>query len=152
LDLATSTGVKTALAVRLDEIPDLGVGLGLPSAAMEHAIVADLKLKVVDPFCRSDAGAELVRGDRLAGPADIVALALDRHQRGALDGRRFDRLSSHPETSARQIMAMKHPLDGVQVEIRRQIHDRAVFLVEGASGSGTIAGAGGPILEKAPWG
>src|SRR6266436_10283089 len=81
------------LAVRPDELADLGVGLGLPSAAMEHAKMTDLKLEEVALFRRNDAAAEPVRGNGLAGPADIVALALDRHQRGALDGRRFDRLA-----------------------------------------------------------
>src|ERR1700736_2099570 len=55
------------LALRPDERLDLGVGLGLPPAAVEHPIMADFGLKVVRLFYRRDAGAQIVRGDRLPG-------------------------------------------------------------------------------------
>ncbi len=67
--------------------------------------MADFELEVVRLFCRRDAGAQIVRGDGLAGPADIVALALDRHQRGALDRRRLDQIAAHPKPALRQIVA-----------------------------------------------
>ena len=37
-------------------------------------------------------GAQVVRRERLADRADVVALALDREERGAPDRRRLDRL------------------------------------------------------------
>ena len=86
------------LALRPDERLDLGIGLGLPSAAVEYPIMADFELKVMGLFCRSDPTTELVRGDGLPGRANIVPFALDRHQRGAFDGRRLDRDFPAPES------------------------------------------------------
>src|SRR5436190_24183036 len=113
---------KSALTLRPDERLDPGIGLGLPSATVEYPIMADLELKVVGLFCRNDASAELMRGDGLAGRADIIPFALDRHQRGVLDGRRLDQLPPHAEAAPRQVLVMKYALDGMQIEIRRQIH------------------------------
>ena len=117
-----SDGTGQVGGLRPDERPDLGIGLGLPPAAMEYSIMADLELKVVGLFCRNDASAEQMRGDGLAGRANIVPFTLDGHQGGALDGRRLDQLSPHPEAAPRQVVVMKYALDGVQIEIRRQIH------------------------------
>ena len=77
---------------------------------------------MVSLFRRSDPTAELVRSDGLSGSANIVPLALDRHQRSALDGLRLDRISPHLEAAPRQIVVVKDALDGVQIEIRRKIH------------------------------
>src|SRR5215469_2787716 len=68
---------RRRLARRSDERFDPGVGLGLPSAAVEDAIMADFELKVVGLFCRRDAGAQLVRGNSLADTANVVSFALD---------------------------------------------------------------------------
>src|SRR5713101_7014297 len=70
-------------ALRPDERLDLGIGLGLPPAAVEHAIMADFELKVVRLFCLWDPGTEIVRGDGLPDRANIVLLAFDGHQCGA---------------------------------------------------------------------
>src|SRR5271167_4676686 len=96
------------LALRPDERPDLRVGLVAPPTAMKHPIMADLELKVVDLFHRSDPTAELVRCDGLARRADIVPLALNRHQRGAFDGGRLDATPPHPEAASRQIVVVKY--------------------------------------------
>src|SRR5215472_15992996 len=65
------------LALRPDEQLDLGVGLGLPPAAMKDPIMADFELEVVGLFCWRDAAAEIVCCDGLAGAAHIVALTFD---------------------------------------------------------------------------
>ena len=92
---------RGTLALRPDERLDLGIGLRLPPAAMEDAIMADFELEVVGLFCRRDARAQIMRGNGLAGAADIVALALDRHQRGALDRRRDDQVAANPKPALR---------------------------------------------------
>ena len=84
-------------------------------------------------FCRRDAGAEFVRGDGLPDRANVVPLALDGHQRSLFDRLRLDRVAAHPKARVRQIVVVKDSLDGLQVKIRRQIHDRGVLLVKGAS-------------------
>jgi predicted nucleic-acid-binding protein len=89
------------LALRPDERPDLWVGLVVPPTAMKYPIMADFELKVVGLFRRGDPTAELVRRDGLARRANIVPLALNRHQGGALDGGRFDPISPHPEAASR---------------------------------------------------
>src|SRR5207302_5318705 len=100
--------------LRADERLDLGVGLGLPTAAVEHAIMSDFELEVVQLFRRRDAGAEIVRGDGLADRANVVILALDGHQRGLLDRLRLDRVAMHPEMPEWQVMVVKDALDGLQ--------------------------------------
>ena len=89
----------------------------------------------------------VVRCDGLAGPADIVALALHRHQRGAFDRRRHDQIAAYAEAALRQVVVVEHALDGLQIEIRRQIHHRAVLIVKGAGRRGVVAVAGGQVTE-----
>src|SRR5208282_1638715 len=60
------------------------------------------------------------------------------------------RNSPHPEAAVRQIMVVKHALYRVQVEIRRQIHHRTVFLVKSASSCGAIAVAAHQAIEHPP--
>src|SRR5437870_5455958 len=60
------------LTLRPDERLDLGIGLGLPSAAVEDPIMADFELKVVHLFRRREAGAEIMRSDGLTDRAHIV--------------------------------------------------------------------------------
>jgi hypothetical protein len=69
--------------------------------------MADFELKVVGLFCRRDAGAQLLCRDRLPDPANIVALALDRHQRGPLDRCRHDPLAVQAQAPLRQILVVK---------------------------------------------
>ena len=112
--------------------------------------MADFELEVVRLFRRRDAGAEIWAATGLARPADIVALALDGHQRGALDRRRLDQAAAHPKPAERQVVALEHALDRLQIEIRRQVHHRAVFVVEGAGRRGTLAVAAGEVAEHRP--
>ena len=76
--------------------------------------------------------AQILCGDGLAGAADIVALALDGHQRGTGDRARIDPVAMHLEAAMRQILALEHALEGLQIELGRQIHHGAVFVVKRA--------------------
>ena len=63
-------------------------------------------------------------------PVDVVALAFDRHQRGLLDRRAIDQYVAMNELLVGQRVVLEHGLDGLQIELRRQIHDRQIFFVE----------------------
>src|SRR5207248_7283997 len=111
-----SPGRQFVLAVRADEVADQGVGLALPAAAVEDAVMADAELQMVQLFGVRQVMAQALRGDGLAGAANIVALAFDRHQRGALDRAGIDRLAMHLKAAIRQIVALKHAVEGLQIE------------------------------------
>jgi hypothetical protein len=78
--------------------------------------VADLGLQVLRLLCRRNAGAEVVRGDGLPDRTNVVFLALDGHQGGALDRSRLDQLAAHPEAPQRQIAIVEHARDCLQVK------------------------------------
>src|SRR5690606_11119106 len=73
-----------------DELANARLNFRAPARAVEHAVMADALLHVVDAMILRNAPTEIVRSFRLAKPADVVALALDRHQRRFLDGRAID--------------------------------------------------------------
>ena len=72
-----------------------------------------------------------MRRKGLAGPGDVVLLALDGEQRRRLDGRGADRPLSAPDhLAARQIVALEDAGDGLQVVLGGQVHHRQVVVVE----------------------
>src|SRR5437762_2937410 len=89
----------------------LGSGVGLPSRPIGDAVMAGLGLQVMLFLGRREAGAEGERRRGLADGADVVVLAFDREQRGALDRRRLDRAVARHERAERQRMLLEHPLD-----------------------------------------
>ena len=72
----------------------------------------------------------VVRRLGLAEAADVVALALDRHERGVADRRAVDLLPRCIIVPSRQGVVLEHGLDRLQVELGRQVHDRQVLVVE----------------------
>ncbi len=52
--------------------------MAFPALAVEHAIVTHARLHVVGFHVRAQLVAQLLRGERLADRADIVAFAFDR--------------------------------------------------------------------------
>ena len=107
-----ATAVSAAAAggvVRSDEVGDLRIDFVVPAAAVEHAVMADLAAADDAPVLPArDCGTARARRG-LADTADIVALALDGHQRGALDRARIDQFAAHPEAAMRQILPLEHP-------------------------------------------
>ena len=75
----------------------------------------------------------------LADAGNIVALAFDGHQRGLGDLRGIDRFAAMAEGAARQIVIDEYLLHRLQIEFRRQVHHRHVFIVEFAVLLGGIA-------------
>ena len=70
----------------MNHIPHDGVDVVLPALAAEHTEVADVGLHVVRVCVGPQAARQVLRRERLADHADVVALAFDR------DERRRDRL------------------------------------------------------------
>src|SRR6516165_5906258 len=70
---------------RQDHVLDDRIDLVFPALAGEHAVMADAGLHVVALEIGTQLPAKVVRGDRLANRADVVALALDGQQHGAAD-------------------------------------------------------------------
>ena len=87
-------GADAQLLAGEDGVADDRVDLPVPLAAAEDAVVADARLHVMALAKRPEAGAEVVGGGGLAERADVVALALDRQQRGAPDPAGLDRSAS----------------------------------------------------------
>src|ERR1035437_11128173 len=98
-----------------DDVPQDGIDLGAPAKSAEDAVMADAGLQMVALPVRAQAAAQLVRGERLAQPADVVFLSLDRQQRGPRDRARFDGPAAPPEFSARQRVLLEYRADGLQV-------------------------------------
>ena len=70
-----------------DHVAHQRIDLVLPAPAAEHAVVAGARLHVVGAQVGAQLAAQVLRGQGLAGRADVVAFALDRDQRGAADRR-----------------------------------------------------------------
>src|SRR4051794_41714443 len=64
-----------------DHLADAGLDLGAPAGAVEHAVMADAGLDVVQAQVRRQVAAQVLGGLGLPAAGDVVLLALDRHQR-----------------------------------------------------------------------
>src|SRR6202790_3491028 len=86
-----SRGTTANSRIDVHEVAQQGIDLVVPAAAGEHAVMADAGLHVMDLAIGAYAGAEVLRGERLADRADIVLFAFDRHQPHPLDRGRVHR-------------------------------------------------------------
>ena len=66
----------------------------------------------------------------LADAGDVVVLAFDRHQRDAADLAGVDAAIAMRHLALGQRVADEHGIDGLQIELGGQIHDREIFVVE----------------------
>src|SRR5258706_9978935 len=114
----------------LDDIAHLRIDAGLPALAAENAVVADAGLDVVALEVRPHAGAQVLRRERLADRADIVALAFDGEQSHAADRARLDLAAAHRELAFGEGIVLENRLDRLEVELRRQIHGGEILVVE----------------------
>ena len=69
-----------------DEFAHARVDFGAEAAAVEHAVMADALLQMVDPHGDRDVAADVVRRLGLADAGDVVVLSFHRHQRHMTDG------------------------------------------------------------------
>ena len=81
---------SSLLPVGPNKALDLGIDLSLPSPTVEYAKMTDFRLKVMTFLGCRNAYAEAMGGHGLARRANIVSLALNRHQGGALYRSGFD--------------------------------------------------------------
>ena len=119
-----------------------------PFAAVEDAVVADAFLLQVAALGGGDVAAEVVGGLGLAEAGDVVELAFDRHQRGLADRGGLHLLAAVGEGADRQRMLLEHVADGVEIEIRRQVHDREILVVEAPVPRGALAVAHHQVMEE----
>src|SRR5262245_1556738 len=111
--------------------------------------MSDAGLHVVALEIGAQSGTQIVRRRRLADGADVVALAFDREQHGALDGARLDALALPFELAGRQCAFPKNETNGFQIEFRGQIENGEVLVVEPAP-SRARPSPGGRTIRDAP--
>src|SRR6185369_14545511 len=104
---------------RRDEVADARVHGLAPAPPAEDAVVAGARNGQVLLAIVRDAGAQVVRGARLAEAGDVVQLALDGHQRGPGDRRRLDALAAHVPQAARQQVLLEDDAHAVEVVLAR---------------------------------
>ena len=107
-----------------------GDDLGTESRAVEDAVMADAHGEIMLTLFMREVGAERVGGLRLADPGDVVALTLDGEEGRPPDRLRPDRPAAMRHLPVRQRVAHEHRIDGLQVELRGQVHHREIFVVE----------------------
>ena len=100
----TAVAAEAALLARIagDEIAHLRIHPGAPAAAAEDPVMAGAVDGDVCPMRFRHAGAQRVRGARLAEAGDVVELALDGQDGGIADRRRRHPFAAHVPLPARQ--------------------------------------------------
>ena len=109
--------------------------------------MADPLLKVVDLLVGGQVRGQVQRGQGLADAGDVVLLAFDRHDGAAADGHQVDRLVPVHHLALGQPMLDEDRVDGLEVELRGQVHDGEIFVVELPVLLGRIAVALDEMLE-----
>src|SRR5262245_49371478 len=124
--VSTSSGAGSAAMVRIGMRPSLArqddilqerIDLVVPAVAAEHAVMSDAGLHVMALEIGTQSRAQLVRGRGLADGADVVALAFDSEQHGALDGARLDPLAAIFQLARRQDVLLEHEAHGLEIEL-----------------------------------
>ena len=120
---------------RLDPRGDLVAEAG----AVEQAVMADAGLLVMLVLVVVQVRGERMGGAGLPQAGDVVPLAFHRQDGRARDRRRVDVPVPRHQHPARQQVLLEHGVDGLQVELGRQVHDRAVFVIERPLGRQRLA-------------
>ena len=128
------------------KIDDARANLGPKARAVEDAVMADLGLHIVDALVVGDVDAQMLRGLGLADAGNVVVLAFDGQQRGPPDLGQVDPLAAMHHLALRQRVLDEDLVDGLQVELGGQVHDRVVFVVELA----VLVGGVAVILDQMP--
>src|SRR5208337_3223017 len=76
------------------ELAHLRRDLFAEARAVENAVMADLPLQVVQPPRLRDVDAQVLGSESLADPANVVLLALDRHEAAMADRLQVDELAA----------------------------------------------------------
>src|SRR4029453_13131867 len=99
----------------VDHVAHHRIDMLLPAAAAEDAVMPYAGLDVVVAQVGAERAAEVLRGERLAHRADVVALALHREQGGAADRTRVDEAAVHPEAPARKLVLLEDAAHRLEV-------------------------------------
>lgn len=127
-----------ALFAHVNEVPHQRIDFRIPAPSVEYAVMADAGLDVVALHVGPDARAQVLRRECLADSANVIPFTLDREQKGALDGARIDASTAIFKFTQRQVMFLEYAAHGLQIEVRRQIHDREIFLIESPDDLGLV--------------
>lgn len=117
--------------MQADEVSHLGRDHLTPAATIENTVMANLGGHEIGFPGRVQIGGKGERGFGLADAGNIIALAFHAQNRGFLDGRRVNRLVPVHHFTLGQRMGLKHGFNGLEIEFRRHVHHRTVFLIEG---------------------
>src|ERR1700752_4997642 len=134
--------------IDVHKIPQQRIDFVVPLLAGKHAVMADTGLHVVHLAIGAHAGAEVLGCERLADRADVVLLALDRHQPHAPDRLRIDLAAAMHQLALRQEMLLEDVAHGLDVELRGQVHDCKILVVEGLDGLGLLLLALGDVVGE----
>ena len=110
--------------------------------------VTDARLDVVILFVCRYVAAEILCRFRLPQPAYVVVLSLDRHDGGLADRAAIHRFTMVQQLAVRQVVILEYPLDGLEIEFGRQVHDGKILVVELAMLFNGIAIALDQIVEQ----
>src|SRR5262249_41086804 len=115
---------------RENDVLEQRIDLVSPAVTAEYAVMPDPRLHMVPLEIGAQSGTQVVRGHRLSDGTDVVALAFDGEQHGALDGARLDAFALPFELAGRQRTFLKNDANGFQIEFRRQVEHGEVLVVK----------------------
>src|SRR6266446_7562287 len=92
--------------------------------------MADAGLDMVTLHVGPEATAQFLGSERLADGADVVALTFDGKQRSASDRTGIDATTMPMKLTEWQGVLLKHGAHSLKVKFSRQIHNRAIFVIE----------------------
>ena len=121
--------------------------IAVEAPSVEQPVVPNPRLLPMGVLLRGEIMRQLVRRLGLAKARDIVALPLHGQQRCPGNRRRRNDLAAMAEHPAWQMMLLEHLLDRLQIILGRQIHHRAILVIERALGRQRLAIARALLLE-----
>ena len=109
--------------------------------------MADAFLHIMQAPRRGNLGAQLLRRICLAHSRNIVLFTLHRENRRPMDRVQVDHRAAVTVQPQRNRVLDEHFFHGLEIELRRQVHHREIFVVEVAVSFGAIAVAFHEMVE-----
>ena len=116
--------------MRVDEVEHQRAYAAPPRASSENAVMPGLGLEMAGLHRFGQAAQQAMRGDALAGGRDVVAPALDGHDRHLRNRPGVDRTAADRKPVVGDLATLEDALDGGEVELRRHVHDGEILVVE----------------------
>src|SRR5262245_31407520 len=125
------SGTRSASAItRQHKVGDAWGNLGAETRTVEHPIMPNGRLHVVNLVFGRNIDAQRVRRLGLADARDIVVLPFHRHQSNAPDSTWFDGTAAMGHFTLRQRVADKYRVYRLQIELGCQVHHSQILVVE----------------------